>query len=309
MKELSIEEKAKAYDELFVKAQQIYNKENDVLILHTVEDLFPEIKESDGERIRKVLIDLVKCNERSGYTLLNNVTTDSMLAWLEKQGEQKPADKVEPKFKTGAWIVTSYGKVNQVIAVDEDGDGFTLDDDTYFSGSWEDMYHLWAIADAKNGDVLVCIGKYGQEIGIIKEYVGKYCCCDKCFETYCFVDWDGIFRTGEYMGSKEIYPATKEQRDTLMKAMADAGYTFDFEKKELKKIEDEPENYKQQVMSKMTDFFKDYIRPNPAWGEEDDNCLSTIIAEFSKCAGKSVSKDEWMRCNDFLNSLKDRVQP
>jgi endonuclease III-like uncharacterized protein len=43
--------------------------------------------------------------------------------------------------------------------------------------------------------------------------------------------------------------------------------------------------------------------------EEDDNCLSTIIAEFSKCAGKSVSKDEWMRCNDFLNSLKNKVQP
>ena len=37
----------------------------------------------------------------------------------------------------------------------------------------------------------------------------------------------------------ELYlkPATKEQRDTLEKAMTDAGYTFDFEKKELKKIE------------------------------------------------------------------------
>lgn len=45
------------------------------------------------------------------------------------------------------------------------------------------------------------------------------------------------------------------------------------------------------------------------WSEEDENCLSTIIAEFSKCAGKSVSKDEWMRCNDFLNSLRDRVYP
>ena len=64
------------------------------------------------------------------------------------------------------------------------------------------------------------------------------------------------------------------------------GVTFDFEKKELKKIEQ-----------------------NFSWSKEDDNCLSTIIAEFSKCAGKSVSKDEWMRCNDFLNSLRDRVQP
>lgn len=45
------------------------------------------------------------------------------------------------------------------------------------------------------------------------------------------------------------------------------------------------------------------------WSKEDDNCLSIIIAEFSKCSGRTVSKDTWMRCNDFLNSLKDRVSP
>ena len=33
-----------------------------------------------------------------------------------------------------------------------------------------------------------------------------------------------------------VKPATKIQRDTLLKAMSDAGYTFDFDKKELKKI-------------------------------------------------------------------------
>lgn len=32
-----------------------------------------------------------------------------------------------------------------------------------------------------------------------------------------------------------LYPATKEQRDTFMKAMNDAGYEWDSEKKELKK--------------------------------------------------------------------------
>ena len=37
------------------------------------------------ERIKEVLIELVKCNERSGYTLLNNISTSSMVDWLEKQ--------------------------------------------------------------------------------------------------------------------------------------------------------------------------------------------------------------------------------
>ena len=47
-----------------------------------------------------------------------------------------------------------------------------------------------------------------------------------------------------------------------------------------------------------------FSEQNPAWSEEDEKCCSIVIAEFSKCAGKSVSKDEWMRCNDWLNSLR-----
>ena len=62
-------------------------------------------------------------------------------------------------------------------------------------------------------------------------------------------------------------------------------------------------------IGKLLGIEKQGEQKSSAWSEEDDNCLSTIIAEFSKCAGKSVSKDKWMRCNDFLNSLKNKVQP
>ena len=84
MKELSIEEKAKVYDALFVKAQRIYNKENDVLILHTIEDLFPELKENEDERIRKKLIEAVKGDMVVGSTK----DKQRAIVWLEKQGEQ-----------------------------------------------------------------------------------------------------------------------------------------------------------------------------------------------------------------------------
>ena len=47
--------------------------------------------------------------------------------------------------------------------------------------------------------------------------------------------------------------------------MQESGYEWDAEEKELKKIEDEPENYKQQVMSEMTDLVKDYIQQKPTW--------------------------------------------
>jgi hypothetical protein len=56
-----------------------------------------------------------------------------------------------------------------------------------------------------------------------------------------------------------------------------------------------------QVAEAVVDYQK------PAWSEEDEKYWSIVIAEFSKCVGKSVSKDEWMRCNDWLNSLRNKV--
>jgi hypothetical protein len=56
--------------------------------------------------------------------------------------------------------------------------------------------------------------------------------CFYCVEENTCYDETDFFHT---MNRGEIItPAIKEQRDTLIKAMADAGYTFDFEKKELK---------------------------------------------------------------------------
>ena len=77
----------KKYKEALENARQEYNTTENVERKHWLEELFPELAESEDEKIRKVLIELVKCNERSGYKLLNNVPTSSMLAWLEKQGE------------------------------------------------------------------------------------------------------------------------------------------------------------------------------------------------------------------------------
>ena len=47
------------------------------------EYIFPELKESKDERTRKALIELVK----QSAEILNKKNQESMLAWLEKQGE------------------------------------------------------------------------------------------------------------------------------------------------------------------------------------------------------------------------------
>ena len=94
---------------------------------------------------------------------------------------------------------------------------------------------------------------------------------------------------------KEIFPELKESEDERIRKEL-----IDFVKSRLAGF---------PQCEKFIAWLEKQGEQNPAWSEEDDNCLSTIIAEFSKCAGKSVSKDEWMRCNDFLNSLRERVLP
>ena len=175
-----------------------------------------------------------------------NTNLKDCLAWLEKQGKQKTSDIFE--IKPDKWYVCHSTTCSSESEIGRrtwfyngtsylGTDILKLDIDVT-SENYRDYFHSWDINDARPGDVLVCIGgKYGQEIGIVKKYVGKYGGCDKCFETYCFVDWEGIFRLGEYMGSKEIYPATKEQRDLLFQKIKEEGYEWDSTNKELKKIE------------------------------------------------------------------------
>ncbi len=66
------------------QAKELYKTANEDQ-KYVLESLFPELSESEDEKIRKVLIELVKCNERSGYKKLNHMPTSSLIAWLEKQ--------------------------------------------------------------------------------------------------------------------------------------------------------------------------------------------------------------------------------
>ena len=57
-----------------------------------LESIFPELKESEDERIRKRLIEFFEdWGETKSHCWGKSV--NKILAWLEKQGEQKPKDK------------------------------------------------------------------------------------------------------------------------------------------------------------------------------------------------------------------------
>lgn len=67
----------------------------------TIEYIFPELAESEDERIRKGLIHLVKSNKELSFGIDNydGIKWSDILAWLERQGEQKPAWSEKDIFK------------------------------------------------------------------------------------------------------------------------------------------------------------------------------------------------------------------
>ena len=237
MKELSIEEKAKRYDEALERANTIYNgeykPERAALTAEILQTVFPELAESRDEKIRNKLIAFINdvwTREDLPPFLMEDDKND-ILAWLEKQGEQKSADKVEPKFKIGDWI--NDGIRNAVIiSVNNSIYTAVTDSGDKFFPSYKDIenYHLWTIEDAKDGDVLMGNAPFIFN-GNLEGGIG-------CPGAHCGINTLGKFQIPtdkKHWTGHITTPATKEQRDTLMKAMADAGYTFDFEKKELKK--------------------------------------------------------------------------
>ena len=287
-------EKAKAYDEAIERAKKSYGN-------RIAEEIFPELKENDTERIRKNCIhflelqkqhhaatfEIEECidwlekqgeqassqnNERAWLYLVSDVLTwkDGIGQYLDNpivqelakrlcsdyaqklyspsnssntgKNEQKSSDKIEQKFHKGDWI--TIDKPCQIINIHDNGNyivQYCDDEKTYelSKNFCESYFHFWTIQDAKDSDVLSFYSDYkGKKMfqtGIIEKNVGKLGGCYNIFKTYVGMDWDNNLHIGRYMGCDDIQPATKEQRDALMKAISDAEYEWDIEKKELKK--------------------------------------------------------------------------
>ena len=121
MKELSIEEKARRYDEAIKIAKSNYEtivqmdedctfaKEG---IVNTFHRMFPELKESEDERIRKWLIGYFNQYIIDGMPQVfgNGLNVKDVIAWLEKQGEQK---SIEWSGKIG--VKHAEGKLKEML--------------------------------------------------------------------------------------------------------------------------------------------------------------------------------------------------
>lgn len=93
---MTLEEKAKAYDEALERAVE-FHKDTDRHLKATIERIFPELKESKDERIRKRLIDCLKFSlkgaeeqDAAGCSRQKDIEAYKWgIAYLEKHKEHK----------------------------------------------------------------------------------------------------------------------------------------------------------------------------------------------------------------------------
>lgn len=96
MIELTIEQKAKRYEEALERAKNLHKDAIDMgnsIRAKQCEIIFPELKESEDKKIRKELTEFLKSASEGRLDILTPYKTfGKWLTWLENQSEQKPAD-------------------------------------------------------------------------------------------------------------------------------------------------------------------------------------------------------------------------
>ena len=174
---------------------------------------------------------------------------DSNKEELRKIG-QKPVNKmIKPKFRIGDYI--KHNKANIICKIISVNSSSYYVENVGTNGkielfNAEQNFHLWTIKDAKNGDVLA-------------------------FD-------DG---TVLYFDIDSTKPATKEQRDLLFSKIEEAGYIWDSDEKELRKIDQ-----------------------NIGWSEEDDHQLGLVIGYID--AFERIGSIE--KSIAWLKSIKQRLE-
>lgn len=153
MKELSIEERAKAYDEVIKRLEDIRTGKCQKAFVFTeglFDYLFPELKESEGELIRKGIIHNLKylANKAQGFV---KDELEERIAWLEKQKTSEEAIQYLKENHSPSEVSDFQTAMNIAVAKAYDKgvkDGLENRGQTFTKKEVDDAY-LAGVRDAK----------------------------------------------------------------------------------------------------------------------------------------------------------------
>ena len=142
---------------------------------------------------------------------------------------------VQPKFKVGDTIQYK-DNTYKIIGIHYDTQHYLVDGGT-IGFAVQDCYHLWTIQDAKPGDVLMCESGWTcifKDLDLFNEMYSSYCFMSTSLD---FMPYSSECHTLDSRVNGKLTPATEKQHKLFFKKMKEAGYEWDADKKELKKIQ------------------------------------------------------------------------
>ena len=300
MKELSIEQKAKAYD----KALRVIKNLIDAGLVYedAAIQIFPELCESEDEKTRKRIIALVNAHGQGMYK-------DEMLAWLEKQSKEtswKPSKEEMDVLYGLAYITNQYDEHKEEVITRLYQD---LKREFFNGASYENMFHNTEDGVRRSSTIQVL--EYVRSLDTYNQF-GK-ADIDKN------IAWLEKQNSNVDNANKEYWRGYREGKQEILDKYAElekqGEQKLPIEKlpSEMKTIgeslgfttQEECDEYNQIVSDCiMSDTDKSEQKPS-AWGKEDDIMLRDILGWLP-----AKSRPEYNQIRvEWLKSLKDRVQP
>lgn len=281
MKELSIEEKAKAYDNAIERA--IKHRNNDGLTLEqyeTIDIIFPELAESEDERIRK----WIRKELESKYVvdnIVNNVMADKALAWLEKQDENNGLPPVT--------------------------DRETLDEYAYqvvydLSNDWLKVTPTWDDVEAA-----VKLGaKWLEKQGEQKPDVVQHSLSVSDDSNLPTLDESIYHPCTESVHEQESSEWSEDDEYLLDETIKHLEALIRITKKQGSAYSDEIQYYQRDI--DWLKILKDRIQPKQEWNKEDIEMLNSAILFVEHSAFTTIGKGK-NNVIAWLKNLRDRVKP
>lgn len=277
MKELSIEQKAKRYDEALPQLKGLLDgvhEEKCDIMEEDIIKIFPELKESEGERIRKLLVEAVTQVLQDQYCSNRGVSKEKVVAWLEKQDE-KISDKIVERART---------EKQRVLVTESDGVA-NIDWDTR------------SLQDAK---FLMEYGLNYIKKKLEKQGEQKETLCDKCKKAQPSHSCQDITALGRCAVEHEQKPAIIIPKFRV----GDEIKTTNEEPLTITKIDEKGYWSEDLFICSFDDAAKwELVEQKPAWSEEDEINLEKAIWYVENPA-PMVVKDSMLV--EWLKSLRNR---
>ena len=311
MKELTIEEKAKRYDEAIETARKI-NSGNGVPAppdWTTCEVIFPELKEPEDERIRKALIQNLKERFGTKGNMDEGLDMPDVLSWLEKQGDvyKRIQQEVEKQTKQ-QWMYKKQDYPHQPGWRRNSDDNkpavkhsiLMLTTHGIAEGEWlgeEWCQYRWS-CKVKDSDVLYWIHLSDLES------------LEKEIEKQGEQKSEEVDNLHNYLyGEQKPWSEEDEKKRALLISILEVNHPNDYFKVNPANTLNMEAMHTEELVSwlkaiKSRVGCEANCTTAREWSEEDEKILNTTISFLSEYVTKGY--ENAVMCTDWLKSLKDR---